>query len=412
MFTSDPAITSDSSGETGGSPVNIGIPMSHMSGVTEVSGIQILLEGNQTHQVAVQICEVTFYSTCVSGGVTNNSGVSTYQPVTSTGSPHFQTIYLDTPWTYSGTKDVSIRIYSTAGANRVMGSIAEVNVPSTVFTYNSPSLVPKLTLFDTDGPTPDQAPPNFNQNSKHLQIIKPQYSEITTTSTKIEINFKNPQFGGDSETVLNVQVKDYKTNQIELNQNVTLSTTTADGTFLNTSNYNDGSKYLIATIKKNNQILSQATGFFHVNTNTYLQTTGTENPNQSGINQSQLQECDTFAIGCQIQKVFTFLFIPDTSFFSTLLDIESDIKTKIPISYVYGIYDIWQNLQTTDQTVPQLSVQMLPSQPAIEILSTSTINQFVPQSTVNVFKTLATSAIWCLVILHIWGMRTRFLTSY
>lgn len=246
------------------------------------------------------------------------------------------------------------------------------------------------------------------RNTRHIQIIKPYYNETVTNSHDIEIDFINPQFGADNEVTLDIQIKDYLTGAIEYDEQYVMATTTVDGTFLDTASTTDGSKFITARLYSETRTYPTAQGFYNVNTNTYLQQTGVETPNSGTQGLSTINsDCATLEFGCQIQRAFTFLFVPDRGLVTTLLDIEDQLQQKIPFKYFYGTVAMWEDLTVSTTTLPSLPVTYWNNQDPIDIFATSTVNTFVPTSVINVFKLLATSAIWLAVLFYFWQMRLR-----
>ena len=113
-------------------------------------------------------------------------------------------------------------------------------------------------------------------------------------------------------------------------------------------------------------------------------------------------------------------FVPDvtaTSTFNRLLDIPYLLKTKIPFSYAYGVYELFKTFPTaTSSSVGSIVVDFsgttTPSYlqatfSDITLFSTSTVSSYLSPTLISLIKALITATIWAGVGMHLYSMATR-----
>lgn len=107
---------------------------------------------------------------------------------------------------------------------------------------------------------------------------------------------------------------------------------------------------------------------------------------------------------------FAFLFVPDQSILQRFSDLSSTTKSKIPFSYFYGINALYSSLTASSTAnLPSYGYDLpvfgtttaignvLPTH--LDILSTTTISKYYPDSIRNTFLLLGSFAIWGSLIL-------------
>jgi len=193
--------------------------------------------------------------------------------------------------------------------------------------------------INQDGTVEYQQPITFfSEQTQNIVIIEPTYGTTTaTTSVNIEISYRTPYtLDFRPATYRWYQISDAISNEIEYTYSEFLATSTLESiTIEENLTLATGSKYIRAGYLNQNQTAYSEIieSFFSVVDNSYLLYTGLENPRSNPNLLTQI-DCDLFDVGCQFQKVITFLFVPPQNTLDRFANLWQVIAERKPFGYV------------------------------------------------------------------------------
>lgn len=178
-------------------------------------------------------------------------------------------------------------------------------------------------------------------------INQPSPYGVTTASTSVPISVTykvSAGFNFEDLPAYNIgyRIYDAVTNELELEYSDPFDADTAlFFTYTDTINLTSGSKIMRAFIENAETGIDLAVEddtFFNVVTNTYVNSTGIENPRSTPGALTQIN-CTSFDVGCQFQKALTFLFVPSQDVLNRYNSLWQSIRYKVPFGYVSVVID-------------------------------------------------------------------------
>lgn len=214
------------------------------------------------------------------------------------------------------------------------------------------------------------APANNNTNStydEYINIVSPINSQTTSTTVPIEIDYMSP-FSLDARptTTISYSITDAVTSELQYYYSQDFAPNTSVNITLNHNvDLPDGSKFIRAEFRESlsgAEVAQSKEVFFNVNVNTYYLATGLASPYNSAGKLSQI-DCDTFDVGCQVQKAMTFLFKPNPTSLNDVGQSWQAILMKKPFGYVTVTITQLKSLSST--STPTFSLGTIPFKDAI-----------------------------------------------
>lgn len=201
---------------------------------------------------------------------------------------------------------------------------------------------------------------------RFISWIKPEYGTTTASTTvSLEANFYN-EAEYATTTRLQIDIVDALTGVLEDSSFVIVPAGFDVNSFFDVDfTLSTGSKIAIAShqVASTNEVLFTPKDlFFNVIENTYLEATGIESPERSGLGSDLSQiDCQTFDVGCQFQKAMTFLFLPTPDSLNKFALLWREIQQIPPFSIFATVQNIRSGIDDGNVT-PAFTMPAIPFQ--------------------------------------------------